>query len=142
MNFFSNLSSIVLSLKIPAYLIIYELLLLGGAIVRGRRDDQGRVVSSVPTCTTPSGGRGKCRDIQACPLLLGKVLFNWIMGRKRSLSWFCLFLHVFSLIFHNLIYFFKLEIWENTCEKSQNIDKLCILPIILWFLWIYLYRNF
>jgi hypothetical protein len=26
----------------------------------------------VPTCTTPAGGRGRCRDIQACPLLLGK----------------------------------------------------------------------
>ncbi|XP_023344466.1 uncharacterized protein LOC111713755 [Eurytemora carolleeae] len=44
-----------------------------GEVGRQRVESGGRVVTPAPPCTTPTGGRGKCRDIQACPLLLADL---------------------------------------------------------------------
>jgi len=57
---------------------------IGGAIRGDNKKSQGRqgvlgppgggrITQNAPTCTTPSGGSGRCRDIQACPLLLADL---------------------------------------------------------------------
>jgi len=52
---------------------------IGGAIRGDNKKSEGRQgvlggrVKTAPTCTTPAGGTGRCRDIQACPLLLADL---------------------------------------------------------------------
>jgi len=52
---------------------------IGGAVMgeKKRSSDTGRqgsLQASAPTCSTPTGGSGHCRDIQDCPLLLADLV--------------------------------------------------------------------
>lgn len=40
---------------------------------RNANDDEGRITTGAPRCTTPSGGQGRCMDIQNCPLLIADL---------------------------------------------------------------------
>lgn len=37
------------------------------------KNTDGRITTNAPRCTTPTGGAGRCMDIQNCPLLLTKL---------------------------------------------------------------------
>ena len=48
----------------------YEKGFVRGPVNTQPRTEQQRIASAAPRCTTPSGGSGKCTDIQICPILL------------------------------------------------------------------------